>query len=56
MTAEEARRQLAELLNRVQWRGERVVITRNGKPAAAIVPLDVRAAVKLTDSNPSETS
>ena len=34
-----ARLELAELLNKVAYRDERVVITRQGKPIAALVPL-----------------
>lgn len=33
----EARAQLAELVNRVVFGGERIVLTRHGKPVAAIV-------------------
>jgi prevent-host-death family protein len=33
----ELRSNLAELLNRVQYGGERVTVTRNGKPAAVII-------------------
>lgn len=36
----EARRNLAELLNRVAYGKERVVVTRHGKEIAALVPVD----------------
>jgi prevent-host-death family protein len=34
------RSNLAELLNRVQYGGERVTVTRNGRPAAVIISQD----------------
>jgi prevent-host-death family protein len=34
----QARAELAELVNRVGYGGERVVLTRHGKPLAALVP------------------
>ncbi|MFF8422913.1 type II toxin-antitoxin system Phd/YefM family antitoxin [Streptomyces sp. NPDC015680] len=37
MTAEEARRNFADLLNEVGFRGEEVVVTRHGKPIAKLV-------------------
>ena len=55
---------LADVLGRVRHAGERVVVTRSGKPVAAIVPLetlqslekleneyDVAAAEKALDEN-----
>lgn len=36
-TAMKVRRKLAELLNQVQCRGDSVVVTKNGKPVAALV-------------------
>lgn len=39
MTASQARRDLAETLNQVVYRGERVILHRRGKDLAAIVPL-----------------
>ncbi len=36
----EARRNLAELLNRVLYRGERVIVHRRGRRVAAIVSVD----------------
>lgn len=35
----QARAQLADLVNRVAYTGERVVLTRHGKPIVAIVPV-----------------
>ncbi|MFG2540700.1 type II toxin-antitoxin system Phd/YefM family antitoxin [Streptomyces sp. NPDC048511] len=37
MTAEEARRNFADLLNEVGFQGEKVLITRHGKPVARLV-------------------
>ena len=34
----EAKRQFSDLLGRVAYRGETVVITRRGKPMAKLVP------------------
>lgn len=35
----EARENFSEIINRVAFGGERIVITRHGKPIAAIVPV-----------------
>lgn len=40
IAARDARDNWADLLDRVQWRDERFVITRNGKPIAQLTPLD----------------
>jgi prevent-host-death family protein len=37
----EARRNFSELVEQVQYRGDTYIIHRHGKPAAAIVPLNV---------------
>jgi prevent-host-death family protein len=37
----EAKAHLSELVDQVEHRGQRIVILRHGKPAAAIVPVDV---------------
>ena len=37
----EARDQLGQLVSRVEYGAERVVLTRNGRAVAALVPLDV---------------
>ncbi|MET7713769.1 type II toxin-antitoxin system prevent-host-death family antitoxin [Streptomyces sp. NPDC005407] len=39
LTAEDARRQFADLLNRVGFQGEQILITRHGKPIAKLVPV-----------------
>ena len=36
----EARRDLAEIVNRVAYRGERVRLVRHGREVAAIVPIE----------------
>lgn len=38
--AEELRRQLTHLLNRVGYGGEEVIVERNGKPIAVLVPYE----------------
>lgn len=40
LTATEAKRRLLELLRNVQERGEELVITRRGEPAAVLLPHD----------------
>ncbi len=37
----EARDQLGQLVNRAEYNEERIVLTRNGRAVAAIVPVDV---------------
>ncbi|MEQ9401934.1 MAG: type II toxin-antitoxin system Phd/YefM family antitoxin [Longimicrobiales bacterium] len=39
-TTAEARKNLADLLNRVAYARERVVVTRRGRELAALVPVD----------------
>lgn len=39
MTAEDARRNFADLLNQVGFQGEQILITRHGKPIAKLVPV-----------------
>ncbi len=34
----EARSRIGKLVDKVQYRGETMVLTKNGKPAAAIIP------------------
>ena len=36
----ELRQSLAEILNRAEYQGERIIIHRRGKDAAAIIPLE----------------
>lgn len=46
----EARAQLSDLINRVGYGGERIVLTRHGKPLVALVPAaDLEAAPTRTD-------
>lgn len=40
VTLAEARRTLGDVVDRVRYRGERVVLTANGKPAA-VVPIEI---------------
>jgi prevent-host-death family protein len=40
ITTAEARKQMAELLNRAAYGKERFVVTRHGNPLVAIVPLE----------------
>lgn len=45
-----ARDHLSEIINRARYRGERIILTRRGKPVAAVVPIeDVEALEKLED-------
>lgn len=39
ISADDARKNFAELLNKVHYQGRRIVITRRGKPLAKLVPL-----------------
>ncbi len=38
LSVTEARSSLSDVLNRVKYRHERIVLTRHGKPVAAFVP------------------
>ncbi len=49
MSAAHARRSLSEILSRVAFRGERIVVTLRGKPAARIVPMTEGQAGRLGD-------
>jgi prevent-host-death family protein len=40
VTSEEVRDGLGELINRVNYRHERMRVTRRGKPVAALVPVE----------------
>lgn len=45
-----AREELAEMINRVAYRGERVVLERRGKNVAALVPIeDLKRLEELED-------
>ena len=37
----EARKQLAQIIDRVKYKGENYIIVRHGQEAAAVVPMDV---------------
>ena len=39
--ATQARKEFSDLLDRVQYQGQRYVISRHGKPSVALVPLDL---------------
>jgi len=39
VSADEARKNFAELLNQVRYQGKHIVITRRGKPMAKLVPM-----------------
>ncbi|MEU5979761.1 type II toxin-antitoxin system Phd/YefM family antitoxin [Streptomyces sp. NPDC047315] len=45
----QARAELAELINRVVYGGERVVVTRHGKPLVALVSADDLARLEELD-------
>jgi prevent-host-death family protein len=50
VTFSEVRTQLAEILNRARYTGERFVVTRNGKEIAGVVPLrDLRSLELLEE-------
>lgn len=40
VSVSEARETFADLVNRVAYRNERVLVTRRGRPIAAIVPIE----------------
>ncbi len=48
-SAMEVRNNLGELLNEVQYRQERIVITRAGKPVAALVDMAMFERIRLMD-------
>ncbi len=45
----EARDQLGQLVNRVEYKDERIVLTRNGRAVAAIAPVDVLRAIEAAE-------
>ena len=50
LTASKARQEFADLLNRVAYKGERILIERNGKDVAALVPVeDLTLLEELTE-------
>jgi prevent-host-death family protein len=40
VSVSEARETFADLVNRVAYRNERVLVTRRGRPVAAIIPIE----------------
>jgi prevent-host-death family protein len=49
-TTVEARKQIGEVINRAAYGKERVILTRRGKPVAAVVPIeDVETLEALED-------
>ena len=46
MTIGEARQNLAETINRVRYQHERIVLERNGKAVAVLIPLDDLALIE----------
>ena len=48
----QARAELAELVNRVAYTGERVTLTRHGKPVAALVSAADLARLRALDELP----
>lgn len=52
MSVTEARAHMAETIDAVQHRGERTLLHRNGKPAAALVPVaDLELLRELEDAH-----
>jgi prevent-host-death family protein len=50
VTAKELKEHSSDVLSRVQYGGERVAVTRNGKEVAAVVPMeDARLLEELSD-------
>ena len=50
LTVTEARAQLADLVNRVAYSGDRIVLTRHGRPMAVLVPVGAAEAVAASDA------
>ncbi|MFJ4005210.1 type II toxin-antitoxin system Phd/YefM family antitoxin [Streptomyces sp. NPDC090023] len=50
----QARAELADLINRVVYGGERVVVTRHGKPLVALVSADDLARLEALDAQDAE--
>jgi len=49
LTVTEARAQLADLVNRVAYSGDRIVLTRHGRPMAVLVPVDAADVLATSD-------
>jgi prevent-host-death family protein len=53
----EAKTRLSEYLNRVSYRGERIIVERHGKPVAALVSMeDLRRLEDLGAPSPEQES
>ena len=48
-TAMKVRQNLGELLNEVQYRRDSIVVTKGGKPVAALVDVDLFQKIRLLD-------
>jgi prevent-host-death family protein len=48
ISAKEARDRFSEVVNRAAFGKERVVVTKNGKPVAALVPIEDLEALEAT--------
>jgi len=56
VTATQLRNVIGSVLNDVQFRGERIILNRQGKPAAALIPVeDLRLLEELEDRMDAET-
>jgi prevent-host-death family protein len=49
LSVSEARQDFAELVNRAAYRGERIVVSRRGRPVAAIVPIEDYARLEAAE-------
>jgi prevent-host-death family protein len=56
LTVTEARAQLADLVNRVAYSGDRIVLTRHGRPMAVLISVDAAEAVSASDNAVSDAS
>jgi prevent-host-death family protein len=55
ITATQLRNVIGSILNQVQFKGERIILQRQGKPAAALIPIeDLRLLEELEDRTDSE--
>ncbi|MBI3457304.1 MAG: type II toxin-antitoxin system Phd/YefM family antitoxin [Candidatus Rokubacteria bacterium] len=50
MKASALRENLGDVLNRVGYRKERIVVERHGKPAAAVVPIEDLALLEALEN------
>jgi prevent-host-death family protein len=48
-TAMKVRKNLGELLNEVQYRRDSIVVTKGGKPVAALIDIDLFQKIRLLD-------